>query len=49
MKARKDLLGIRDLEASEILEILEVAKNMKSRITDKSKREETKTKEETEK
>lgn len=41
MLKSKDLLGIRDLEVSEIMSILELAKEMKASITDASLREET--------
>ncbi|MGL4799274.1 MAG: aspartate carbamoyltransferase catalytic subunit [Cellulosilyticaceae bacterium] len=39
MLKNKDLLGIRDLEVSEIMSVLELAKEMKKKITDKTLRE----------
>ena len=41
MLKSKDLLGIRDLEVSEIMSILELAREMKTKITDSSLREDT--------
>ncbi|MEG0014136.1 MAG: aspartate carbamoyltransferase catalytic subunit [Cellulosilyticaceae bacterium] len=41
MLKSKDLLGIRDLEVSEIMSILELAKEMKAKIGDASLREDT--------
>ncbi|MEF9959914.1 MAG: aspartate carbamoyltransferase catalytic subunit [Niameybacter sp.] len=41
MLKSKDLLGIRDLEVSEIMSILELARDMKTKIIDSTLREET--------
>ena len=41
MLKSKDLLGIRDLEVSEIMSILELAKEMKAKIINASLREDT--------
>ncbi len=41
MLKSKDLVGIRDLEISEIMSILELAKEMKKQITDKTLRQES--------
>ena len=40
MLKSKDLVGIRDLEVSEIMSVLELAKEMKAKITNKDLREE---------